>query len=360
MLVMPDISGNSLDLSTFHFCAAITLQGKQPTNKQLLPMVDLSAEASDVAEILYPTGHVMCLTTNSTDNENNDLRVKVKRQTRPWTLSCGMVITIEGPSSRPETGDQAFLKMFDRRGAQQIRQDNGIDAWNEEIEQEFVKGLSIGKVEEFLEKLRTVPNFQDETEEEWDAAENEAFLTAELRKCFDAEVATYARLQENQGKAIPRLFDVVTLNTDLPNVKLNLQQQELYRPKGVLLQYLPGFSLTTLADNAPKESWQGIVDQAIQIVHILDDHGILNADVRPDNFIIVPKDDEYQVFMIDFGQCRFRREDESDEQWGRAKWIQDEEGAVGYVMRMMLRKVGFELRYEPSNRYLPWAPGEDD
>ncbi|CAG7556345.1 unnamed protein product [Fusarium equiseti] len=323
-------------------------------------MVELNAEASDVAEIVYPTGHVIYLTTNSTDNGNADLQVKVKRQTRPWTLSCSMVITIEGPSSRPETGDETFLKMFDRRGAQQIRQDNGIDAWDGDIEQDFVRDLSSGKVGEFLEKLRTVPDFQDETEEDWDAAENEAFLTTELRKCFDAEVATYARLQESQGKVIPRLLDVVTLNADLPNVKFSPQQQELYRPKGVLLQYLQGFQLTTLAENAPQESWQNIVDQATRIVHILNDHEILNADVRPDNFIVVPNDDKYEVFMIDFGQCRFRREDESDEQWGRAKWIQDEEGAVGYVMRMMLRKVGFELRYEPSDRYLAWAPGEDD
>ncbi|RFN54346.1 hypothetical protein FIE12Z_1472 [Fusarium flagelliforme] len=323
-------------------------------------MVELNAEASDVAKILYTTGHVIYLITSSTDNENTDLQVKVKRQTRPWTLSCGMVITVEGPSSRPDTGDEAFFKIFDRRGAQQIRQDNGIDAWNEDIEQDFVRDMSSGKVGEFLEKLRTVPGFQDETEEDWDAAENEAFLTAELRKCFDAEVATYARLRENQGKVIPRLLDVVTLNADLPNVNLSPQQQEFYRPKGVLLQYLQGFQLTTLTENAPKESWQNIVDQAIRIVHILNDHEILNADVRPDNFIIIPKGDKYAVFMIDFGQCRFRREDESDEQWGRAKWIQDEEGAVGYVMRMMLRKVGFELRYEPSDRYLPWAPGEDN
>ena len=323
-------------------------------------MVELNTEASGVAGIIYPTGHLIRLAIHSIDHKNTKLQVEIKRKTSPWTLSCSMVVTIEGSFSRLETGHEAFLKMFDRRGAQQIRQDNGIDVWSEDVEQDFGRGLSSGKVEEFLEKLRTVPGFQDETEEDWDAAENEAFLTAEMRKCFDAEVATYARLQKFQGIFIPHLLAVVVLDTDLPNVELSPQQRDIYRPKGVLLQYLSGFSLTTLADNAPKESWQGIVDQAIQIVHVLDDHEILNADVRPDNFIIVPQGDKYEVFMIDFGQCRFRREDESDQQWGRAKWIQDEEGAVGYVMRMMLRKVGFELRYEPSERYLAWAPGEDD
>lgn len=37
--------------------------------------------------------------------------------------------------------------------------------------------------------------------------------------------------------------------------------------------------------------------------------------------------------MIDFAQCRLRREDEDDELWKQAKWSEDEEGAVGYVLK---------------------------
>ncbi|KAF9772125.1 hypothetical protein IL306_010183 [Fusarium sp. DS 682] len=294
------------------------------------------------------------------------LQAKIKQQKRPWTLSCGMVVYIQersdglGNFDDLNTGNETFLKMFDRRFAEQIRKDNGIDTWSEDIEQEFLRGLSSGKVDEFLEKLRTVPQFQQDTEEDWDTAENEAYLAAELRNCFNSEIATYARLHEYQGKLIPRFLASVTLDTPQPDVVLSQQQQELYKQKGILLQYLHGFSLSTMVQNAPKASWQRIVDQAIQIVHVLSDHDILNADVRPDNFIIVPEDDEYKVFMIDFGQCRFRRQDESDLEWGRAKWTQDEEGAVGAVMASRLKKVGFDLHFEPSYRYLAWAPGEDD
>ena len=39
------------------------------------------------------------------------------------------------------------------------------------------------------------------------------------------------------------------------------------------------------------------------------------------------------VVMIDFAQCRLRREDEDDELWKQAKWSEDEEGAVGYVLK---------------------------
>ncbi|KAF5547425.1 hypothetical protein FNAPI_8536 [Fusarium napiforme] len=250
--------------------------------------------------------------------------------------------------------------MFDRRFAEQIRQDNGVDTWSADIEQEFLTALTSGTAEEFLHKLHTAPNFQRDTEDDWDAAETKVYLAAELRKCFTSEVATYTRLKEYQGKIIPRFLASVVLDVPSSNVALTTQQQELYKQQGILLQYLPGFSLSTITDNAPQSSWQAIVDQAIQIVHVLGDHGILNADVRPDNFIVVPKDDTYQVFMIDFGQCRVRREDESDKDWGRAKWRQDEEGAVGYVMKSRLKRVGFELKFEPSWRYLAWAPGEDD
>ena len=64
--------------------------------------------------------------------------------------------------------------------------------------------------------------------------------------------------------------------------------------------------------------------------------------------------------MIDFAQCRFRGEDESDLKWGRAKWSQDEEGAIGAVMKARLKKFGFNLKYKRSMRYLEWAEREGD
>ena len=66
----------------------------------------------------------------------------------------------------------------------------------------------------------------------------------------------------------------------------------------------------------------------------------------------------YQAVVIDFARCRSREETESDEERGRAKWTQDEEGAIGVVMRMELQKVGFDLQFEPSDRYTEWAERE--
>ncbi|KND90465.1 hypothetical protein TOPH_05002 [Tolypocladium ophioglossoides CBS 100239] len=64
--------------------------------------------------------------------------------------------------------------------------------------------------------------------------------------------------------------------------------------------------------------------------------------------------------MVDLAQCRLRGADESDWELGRAKWRQDEEGAVGYVMRHRLQKVGFDLVFEHSWRYLKFAERESE
>jgi hypothetical protein len=104
---------------------------------------------------------------------------------------------------------------------------------------------------------------------------------------------------------------------------------------------------------------------------VLGDNDILNTDVRPNNFIVSSRRDGmepegvgegggYQVFMLDFGQSRVRREDQSDFDWGRAKWRQDEEGAAGLVMQHRLRKLGAAINYEPSLRYVEFAECEED
>jgi hypothetical protein len=315
---------------------------------------------------IYAIGSILQLKVSldaTSGKEATTLQVKVKKQQRPWTLSCAMVVEIQqAPEnlSALSTGDEVFLKMFDRRFAEQIREDYGIEPWCEDFEQDFSRELASGMVEEFLEDLRTVPNFQEETGVNWDNAENEAFLRNELQKCFDSETATYARLQEYQGKIIPHFLASVAFEDTLPDVVLSTNQQKLHEHKGILLQYLPGYSLSGMIENAPRASWQGIVDQAVQEVHILGDHGILNQDVRPDNFMVVPENDTYRVFMIDFGQCKFRRNDETDAEWGRDKWIQDEEGAAALIIGLRLKRVGFKLQYEPSERYVEWAPGEFD
>lgn len=256
----------------------------------------------------------------------------------------------------------AFLKLFDRRFADQLRRDNGINPWTEDMEEAYIKFVHSGRVHQFLYDLRHVKDFKEKTEEEWDDAQNEAFLANELLGLYRAETATYNALRNYQGWLISRLFAEVNLHITPPNAQGEVSwPEELFGVKGILLQFIDGFRLSDLPDQAPQSSWQNIVDQAVHIVRVLGDNNILNKDVRPDNFMVSPSDDGgYRVYMIDFGLCRFRGEDESDLDWGRAKYTKDEEGAVGLVMKKMLKKHGFNLDYTSSERYANWAEGEDE
>ena len=166
---------------------------------------------------------------------------------------------------------------------------------------------------------------------------------------------------------VPRFLGAVEMDITPDGITPNDQQRQHFQIKGILLEYIPGFSLSDLiVSGVPPGAWQGIVDQGIRIVHALSDRGVLNKDVRPANFIVSRSGDgydqaveEFRVSMIDFGQSRLRREDESDPEWGRVEWQQDEEGAVGLVMQHRLKKVGIEIPYVPSNRYLEFAEGEE-
>ena len=73
------------------------------------------------------------------------------------------------------------------------------------------------------------------------------------------------------------------------------------------------------------------------------------------------KEKKYRIVMLDFGKCLERQPEESDAEWGRKKWCQDEEGAIGLVMRHRLKQdFAYDWPFHHSERSKEWAPGEDD
>ncbi|KAK7756173.1 hypothetical protein SLS62_001765 [Diatrype stigma] len=286
--------------------------------------------------------------------------VEVTRLQKPWTLSSGLVVKVlEAPGLHvPYT---AFLKSYDRRFAYYLRSSNEIYGWDETKEYACLEYVKNGEAGRFLAKLRddkTFATFRTVDWLDWSDGQNEAYLTYKLQQSYDAERAIYAALEEYQGVYIPRLLLPVNRNIMPTGVSQPSEGSEVYHIKGLLLQYLEGFKLSEIEDYAPPSSWQEIVDQAIHIVRVLDSKSILNYDVHPNNFLVVPRDDgDYQVFMVDLAHCRLRREDESDREWGRAKCLEDEEGRIGDTMQVMLGSVGFDLTFEHSERYSEFADG---
>lgn len=107
--------------------------------------------------------------------------------------------------------------------------------------------------------------------------------------------------------------------------------------------------MTDIAEYTPRESWQAICEDAIRIVNLIGDLGILNEDVKTRSFIVRGDlRDGFKVAMIDFALCKFRQDYESVYNWDKWKSIQDEEGAVGYVMQ---RHLNGGFLYHRSARY---------
>ncbi|KAH9974593.1 hypothetical protein BGW80DRAFT_1301487 [Lactifluus volemus] len=258
-----------------------------------------------------------------------------------------MIVDIQAGGQQPKT---AFLKLFDRRFAEQHREDNGLGHWTKQIEEAYIRDVESGAINGFLHDLHSIPGYLDSTGERWNAAQNEAYLGDELFKCFQAETATYAALSSYQGHQIPHLLASVELKLTPPNAK----DSDHFHIKGVLLEYIHGFSMSDMDKHAPNTAWQGLVDQALGIVRILDSHNILNRDVRPGNIMITENGGKFQVYMIDFGLCRFRG-NESEQDWGRAKFNEDEEGAIGMTMRKKLQAHGFKLHFQNPDKYLKYA-----
>jgi hypothetical protein len=166
---------------------------------------------------------------------------------------------------------------------------------------------------------------------------------------YTAEIAVYDALRDHQGKALPRLLAAVDLDFTPPEAEDN----ELFHVKGTLLQLIEGFRMTEFPVHTPQSAWQCIVDQAIAAVHLLGDHYILDSDRRPDNLVVAPdKNGEFRVFMVDFDCCRFKREDESEEEWASNKITKCEDDAVGLVWKKWLANdYGFHLHHERSERW---------
>lgn len=333
-----------------------TLSPKRPPQDNYLPSPTIDVLPEAPAQVLtkpypfreYKVGETLSLSVLSQDSDLLPPTISVRiRELKPWTFSCTMIVDINGAPERT-----AFLKLYDRRFSHGMRKNEYVDPREPAIEEDFIQYVQSGAVNQFLHNLRHVESFQSDTEDDWETEQEEALAAHKSLEYFETESAVYNVLREYQGKAIPRLLAAVDLNLTPPGVDDN----DVFHVKGLLLEYIDGFTMADITEHAPRSEWQDIVDQGVAATHILGEHNILDRDRRPINFMITPKEEGgFRVVMLDFGVARFRREDESDSDWGRAKLTENEEGAVGLVMKKMLSHRGFELLYERSERYMEWA-----
>lgn len=201
-----------------------------------------------------------------------------------------------------------------------------------------------------------------EAGEEDDESESDTATPGEkLREIHDmcleyhaSEYAVYSRLHDLQGTEVPRFYSSLWLDPDYTSSSNSQSNPDISIP-GILIEYIDGVSLEDTETLVPREHWHPICNASMVAVNKLGDYDVLNEDVRPENILI--RNADYSVVMIDFAQARLRRDDECWQEWKECKWMQDEEGAIGYVMG---KKLGYDYcktktPNQGSMRYFVWA-----
>ena len=282
------------------------------------------------------------------------MEVTVVKLIQPTTMSLVMEVMLEMKSGL-ET--RAILKLYDRRFATGLRRRERVKPWTptfEELYKQYVLSGRAKKLFEDLDELSDDEKSDDDTdndEEERDpnlkTGQEEGYLHHYCRKLYANEVRAYESLRDLQGCMIPKFLVAVRLSypdTDIPHHLF-----EYFDTRGILIEYIDGFDLLDLQTKAPQSKWQAVCEDAIHIVNRVSNHGVLNLDVRPENFLVKKSEcgETFQVFQINFAQTDFM----DNMPWGVWEECQagiDEEGAVGLVMQKLL---GGGFKYKPSFKF---------
>ncbi|GAB1320672.1 hypothetical protein MFIFM68171_10882 [Madurella fahalii] len=293
---------------------------------------------------------------------------------------------------------RAVLKLYDRRFGDDLRgfyyKHIPHTPARETAFQSFVRQ---GKMSAFLcelneeEKVRIIPpqpsrqlyDGEDRSNPKEDAesiAKYEAALWRQCNQYFDNETEAYDRLSEIQGKSIPQMYGHVRVLVPSPDVPRDLQLSPYFEVKGILLQWVNGYSLTDLPTSpmAPSDTaeWAGIIQTAVDAAHDINKRGVVMEDCQPRNVVMDRR--SQTPFLIDFAQCDFKDrmierwheegedkdkdedEDEDEEPNPEAEyWVfamsRDNPGAIGAVMRTkVLKTKGIELdiKYPDNGKIL--------
>lgn len=319
----------------------------------------------------YSEGESLKLRVNDVQDAftlGTELNAKIAKVYKPSTASVIMEVDI---LTTQNTSFRAVLKLYDRRFCPQLRQDLHLQPYTGPLQVAYLEYIRTGDASKYLSRLCN--ELDSDTERSLDEhpmahflAEEEVFLQDYCLGLYEKELSTYKRLQNLQGTEIPQLLTSVTYlpctpeggGEDIPPVFTEV--------KGILIELISGFPLAELADNAPRESWQMICNQAVRIVHQLSDHDILNEDTAVENVIVSPcgnnaEGNAYRLVMLDFAECRFRQEDDSDEEWVHEinSWPHDI--AIGAVMQEKLENAaGFHLDFQASERFFQWESSKEE
>ncbi|KAF8595251.1 hypothetical protein BDV93DRAFT_575592 [Ceratobasidium sp. AG-I] len=260
----------------------------------------------------------------------------------PFTISPVVKVFLNSifphdSSTFVEPPRELVFKVYDRRFAPELRKFHEAGPVTYESEGRYLEYVASGSAPQRFKAIcqQQDVHFDQGMDDPPELVEH--LLATILPPYFDNEFAVYKRLSSLQEGMIPNFYGITSFINDpiLPGLDVSV--------RGILVEFVPGVNLCHI--NPLESDLDTLIPRAIRMVQVCGDLGVLNQDVRLENFIV--KEDGSGVTMIDFAQSRLRGADESDEEWSEAKWNQDEEGAIGYVAQ---KKFGW--KYVPNREYI--------
>ncbi|CZT18360.1 uncharacterized protein RCC_04204 [Ramularia collo-cygni] len=223
-----------------------------------------------------------------------------------------------------------ILKVYDRQFSPELREFKDAGPATTVSEDAFTAFAREGFMPQFLADYEENGPY---AYDEWDVSKQEAYFYARSTLSHEIELEVYERLVDMQGVHVPTVFADVRLDPQNGTVEQEESASEYTEIRAILMEYIPGFALKDIVTKLPESDWAPVCDQAIEVIRRIADHDFINFDIKTRNIMVRPAEDgTYQIFYLDFGECRFRDPSDSDEVWRERKRQKNEEGAVGYIM----------------------------
>lgn len=306
---------------------------------------------------------------------NHILNARITKLFNPFTMAPVMVVQIHAPYV--DLRGDFVLKIYDRRYASAVREEEEIPEWDAAHEVQFQKEQwrdpSL-KLASDLIKQESHQTYSAEgesaTEEIVDAQDRNASsecgwqeleLDYTCTRTYIHELETYRRAREHSidGKDVPRFISTVRVPQTYWSRYCTAPSYATEGIPGILLQYIPGFPLSDLYDvpsPVPEQStWKHIIDDGARAVaNMVQSLGVNNLDTCPRNTVVHwdPIKEEWRCKIIDFGRTVFQSKATSDDEWRRRQAQLDEEASIAQYMEGFLkREKGFWYTYERSQYY---------
>jgi len=167
-------------------------------------------------------------------------------------------------------------------------------------------------------------------DEEADPSLWEEHFFRSMKECFESELEAYKRLDDIQGRTIPKFFGAGRL---IPNPL----DSRAIEPPAVLIEYVPGVSL---CDIDPVLVRRDLYEPLIVAVATFSKHGVFHDDINQNNILFTPAEAPNRAVLIDFGCAALRDAEEPDEEWDQAVQFAND---VGRLRLSLEQKLGIIL-----------------